>query len=412
MPRSSPRHGGEKVIDFAVAAPAADPGAIEAAAAAAMAGLREELTGPTGTAGGGYYPTGVPLLREAIAGRYRARGVATAAEQILVTAGAMGAVHLLACSVFSRGGTMLVEQPTYPTALDALRATPGRLVPFPVTSAGWDLERMASVFRRLRPRFAYLIVDFHNPTGALLDLPGRQMLVAAAREAGTLLVVDETNLELDLDGRSLPPPLAALDADARVLSVGSMSKAFWGGLRVGWIRAAPTLVAELAAARHRIDLANPVLDQLVAAHLLAHADEHLPARRGELAARRDVLAGALRAARPQWHWRLPTGGLCLWVLLDDAVSTRLMTTALRHGLRLVHGPRFGLGETPEQQAALERFVRLPYVLPPAALREGVRRLAAAHDELAEPAEPAEPAGRQASAGGVQRRLTVTPGGSG
>ena len=87
-----------------------------------------------------------------------------------------------------------------------------------------------------------------------------------------------------------------------------MSKAFWGGLRVGWIRASPGLVAELAAARHSIDLAGPVLEQLVAADLLAHAEEHLPARRRELAVRRDVLSAALRASQPRWHWRRPSRG--------------------------------------------------------------------------------------------------------
>ena len=263
--------------------------------AGAAAALHDELTGPAAAVTRGYYPTGVPVLREAIAARYRAHGVATSAEQILVTVGAMGALHLLACNVFARGGAVLVEQPTYPTALDALRATSARLVPFPVTSAGWDLDRLAELLRRLRPEFGYLIVDFQNPTGALLDLAGRAALVAAAHQAGTLLVVDETNLELGLDDRDPPPPLAAFDEHDRVLSVGSMSKAFWGGLRVGWIRASTTRVAELAATRHRIDLAGPVLDQLVAADLLADAEAHLRTRRRELAVGRDVLSATLRS---------------------------------------------------------------------------------------------------------------------
>ena len=343
--------------------------------ASSVAALHEELTGPAAAVSRGYYPTGVPVLREAIAARYRARGVPTSAEQILVTVGAMGALHLLACSVFASGGAVVVEQPTYPTALDALRATPARLVPFPVTSAGWDLDRLVGLLRRLRPRFGYLIVDFQNPTGALLDRAGRAALVAAAHQAGTLLVVDETNLELALDGADPPPPLAAFDEHDRVVSVGSMSKAFWGGLRVGWIRASATLVAELAAARHSIDLAGPVLDQLVAAGLLADAEAHLRTRRRELAVRRDVLSAALQASLPQWHWRRPAGGLCLWVRLDAEISTAMMAAAARHGLRLTNGPRFGL------DATLERFVRLPYVLPPAQLREGVRRLTALHADV-------------------------------
>src|SRR5512143_837746 len=99
-------------IDFAVATPTPDPNAIESTVASAARALHDELTSPAALVSRGYYPTGVPLLREAIAARYRARGAATSAEQILVTVGAMGALHLLACSVFARGGTVLVEQPT------------------------------------------------------------------------------------------------------------------------------------------------------------------------------------------------------------------------------------------------------------------------------------------------------------
>jgi DNA-binding transcriptional MocR family regulator len=163
-----------------------------------------------------------------------------------------------------------------------------------------------------------------------------------------------------------------------------MSKAFWGGLRVGWVRASATLVGQLGAARHSIDLAGPVLDQLVAADLLADAEAHLRTRRRELAQRRDVLSAALQASLPQWHWRMPAGGLCLWVRLDADISTAMMTAAAGHGLQLTNGPRFGLDGDP----ALERFLRLPYVLPPAPLREGVRRLAAAHADVSA-AQPAE-----------------------
>jgi DNA-binding transcriptional MocR family regulator len=181
-------------------------------------------------------------------------------------------------------------------------------------------------------------------------------------------VVDEAMAELDLDGGP-PPPVAAYDpAGETAISIGSMSKGFWAGLRIGWVRAAPALVHRLVAARASLDLAGPVIEQLVAAELLRRADEILPARRDQLRARRDALAAALP---PQWRFVTPAGGLCLWVELDAPRSTALAAIADRHGVRVAAGPRFGV------DGAFERFVRLPFTLPEESLREAAARLAVA-----------------------------------
>ena len=147
-----------------------------------------------------------------------------------------------------------------------------------------------------------------------------------------------------------------------------MSKGYWGGLRIGWIRAAPAVIDRLVAARGCLDLASPVIEQLVAAELLAHADEILPRQRDLFRARRDALAAALPSA---WRFTLPSGGLCLWVELDAPRSTALAAIADHHGVRVAAGPRFGV------DGAFERFVRLPYALPEPVLVEAVSRLAVA-----------------------------------
>jgi DNA-binding transcriptional MocR family regulator len=153
-----------------------------------------------------------------------------------------------------------------------------------------------------------------------------------------------------------------------------MSKGYWAGLRIGWIRATPTLVHRLVAARASLDLAGPVIEQLVAAELLRRADEILPARREQLRPRRDALAAALPA---QWRFTPPPGGLCLWVELDAPRSTALAAIADRHGVRVAAGPRFGV------DGAFERFVRLPYTLPEETLREAAARLAVAWRSVSE-----------------------------
>jgi DNA-binding transcriptional MocR family regulator len=180
--------------------------------------------------------------------------------------------------------------------------------------------------------------------------------------------------ELHLD-REPEPPVAAFDAAGEtVLSVGSMSKGFWAGLRIGWVRAAPATVGRLVAARAAFDLAGPVIEQLVAAELLAHAGDVLATRREQLRARRAALAAALP---PGWRAPRPAGGLSLWVELDAPRSTALAAVADRHGVRVAAGPRFGV------DGAFERFVRLPYTLPEPILEEAAARLRLAWRAVAE-----------------------------
>lgn len=125
-----------------------------------------------------------------------------------------------------------------------MREAGARLVPVAMEEGigGWDMNRWRQVLRDSAPRLAYVVADFHNPTGALADEQQRRDLVDAARSAGTVLVVDETMTELRLDADvAMPRRVCAFDpAGSTVLTVGSASKAFWAGMRIGWVRAAPT----------------------------------------------------------------------------------------------------------------------------------------------------------------------------
>jgi DNA-binding transcriptional MocR family regulator len=230
--------------------------------------------------------------------------------------------------------------------------------------------------RSVRPTVAYVIPEYQNPTGHLMPMPLRERLAAAVHTAGTDLVVDESFVDLPLaTDHSALPPLAALDRHARVLTVGGMTKPYWGGLRVGWIRAAAPVVARLSARRVAVDRAGPVLDQRVALRLLERADEVLAARRALLTRRRDTLLAALRARLPGWSVTVPSGGTCLWVELDAPVSTALAQAAQGHEVRLAPGPTFGV------DPGLERFVRLPFTLTEDELVDAVDRLALARSDV-------------------------------
>ena len=165
-----------------------------------------------------------------------------------------------------------------------------------------------------------------------------------------------------------------------------MSKTFWAGLRIGWVRASPALVQRLAAARAALDISSPVLEQLIAVELLAGADAVLERQRAGARARRDIFAAALHEHLPAWRFRTPDGGLSLWVELDAPRSTALAAVADRHGMRLAAGPRFGV------DGAFERFTRLPYSLPAPVLEDAASRLAVAWRAVTEAgvsvAEPA------------------------
>ncbi len=371
----TPGQSPSEMLDLAVAAPGPPPAILEAATEAAALRLPGQLLEMREIAGHGYHPAGLPELRARIAERFAVRGAPTTGEQIMVTSGAQGALHLLAGRLLGPGDVVLVEQPTYPNALEAFRRTGARLVPFPVTTDGWDLDLLAETLASVRPRLAYLQPDFQNPTGALLDNRGRELIVAAARRSGTLLLIDETHVELDLAGRQMPSPVAALERDGQVVTVGSLSKVVWGGLRIGWIRSAPRMIAELVAERSGVDLGGPVLDHLIGAEVLERMPGVLDARRRALTGSRDLMLDALARHLPEWTCPAPGGGLSIWARLDGPYSSDLEAAAGRHRVRLAAGPRFGVDGT------LERFLRLPYTLPVDQLEAAVIRLASAHSSL-------------------------------
>ncbi|QKG19496.1 GntR family transcriptional regulator with aminotransferase domain-containing protein [Actinomadura verrucosospora] len=379
MSSAEPVHGGRygmahpvpddpAFIDLGCATPGAPEIFGEAVAAAV-----EEL--PRYSGGPGYEPAGLAGLREVIAAGYEARGVPTRPDQIVVTTGAQHAFTLLTQTLVEPGDPVMVERPTYPHALGALRRRGARLVPVGVNE-GWDLELVAGSMRQAAVRMAYTIADFHNPTGRLMSADDRAALVDAARRADAFVVADETFADLahDPDAPRMPP-VAAFDTGGRVATIGSASKLMWGGLRIGWIRTTGPLARRLVLAREPFDMASPVLDQLIVRELLLRIEDVRAERAATLLRNRDALAAALRERLPGWEFRLPDGGMSLWARLGAPVASVLAETAERLGVRIVAGPVFGV------DGVLEDYVRLPYVLPPDTLRDAVERLALAYRDV-------------------------------
>lgn len=328
---------------------------------------------------------GLPQLRSLLAERYTRQGLATTPEQILVTSGAMAALTLLVDRAGHRHRPILVENPTYPGALAVLRRRGAPLVPIPVGVEGWS--GAAELIASSRAALAYLTPDFHNPTGTLMPARLRREIATAARRHDVTVVVDETMRDLDL---RTPPEAIPHLAGPAVVNIGSTSKVLWGGLRVGWLRASAALVRELLLHPLQAQLSPPPLEQLIAGDLLADVAEILGERRTQLRTQRDHLA-ALLARHDGWTYRVPAGGLTIWLQLNGTTGAAVAARARSRGLALSPGPQFSADRT------LTNCLRLPFTATPdvltraiglltsppspgGAVRRGARRSSAADGE--------------------------------
>ena len=354
------------VVDFAVAAPAASE-SVHFAYRRALEMLPPHLAGP------GHEPFGLESLRSAIAERYTRLSCPTLPEQVMVTNGALHGFALVLKLLAGPGDRVVIDHPTYPHAIDAIQHAACRPVPVGLHGDGWDVEALEAAIRQTSPRLAFLIADFHNPTGLCMERETRARISELGARTRTMMVVDETLADLWLDAPP-PPPLAAYDEAERVISLGSTSKAYWGGLRIGWIRASRPVIEALARVRPTMDLGSPVLEQL-AAGVLLDADSGLEARRRLLREQRRKLLELLALYFPDWRVKVPAGGLSLWAELPEAIGTPLAAAALSCGARIAAGPRFGV------EGAFARFVRLPFALPEAELERGIGRLALAYQAV-------------------------------
>jgi DNA-binding transcriptional MocR family regulator len=359
---------GDGVIPLACAAPDTPPPEV----AEAYAGVAAALSRTTGDIG--YYPAGHPALRSAIAGRYTEHGIRTGPEQIVVTNGGQQALSLLARALLAPGDRVLVEGPTYPGALEAFREQAAVPCSLPVGLGG-----LAAAAGRQHAAMAYVISTFQNPTGSVLPPLARQALVQAAAAAGVPLVDDEVMSDLAFPGVPVPPPLAS---HGGVISVGSISKSVWGGLRIGWVRAAEPLIARLARLLAVYDLGGNVPAQLAAADLLPRLDAMSLRQAAGRQARHDHLRAELARRLPDWEAPPVPGGQTLWVRLPHGDGTSFAQTALRHRIAVLPGS--GL----DASGQCQDHVRLHFVAPPDVLTEAVRRLAEAWRAYHPPPTPA------------------------
>jgi DNA-binding transcriptional MocR family regulator len=338
------------VLSLACAAPQDPPPELTAALSRAIGRL------PTGDIG--YYPLGLPALRAAIADRYCRQGLATTADQILVTTGGQQALSLIIQLFVAPGDHVVVQTPTYPGALELVRHTAAVITPVAA-------DDLATAISSGRPRLAYVNPTNHNPTGATMSALVRRRLVESAGD--TVLIDDEVLADLSFSGQR-PPGLATY---GRVLTVGSVTKLLWGGLRVGWIRGATGDIAQLGRLKAIHDLGCAALEQLAVADLLPSVEPVVAARVAELRVRHDHLCAELGKHLPSWSFEPAAGGQCLWVRLPAGDASAFAQVALRHRVAVLPGAALGQWDS---------YLRIPFTASVDELSLAVQRLAAAwHD---------------------------------
>lgn len=366
----SPLPGIATTLDLSTAALSAGP-EIHQAYANALIALPEHL-GSTG-----YDQQGLPELRHVIAQHYAARGLPTQADQIMVVNGALSGFGLILRLLTGPGDRVVLDHPTYPMALTAIKGASCRAVPVSLTEDGWDTDGLAATIAQTSPRLAYILADFHNPSGRCMDVATRAAVAEIAARTRTTIVADETMVDLWYDAPP-PLPLASFDDADWVITLGSAGKSFWGGLRLGWIRASTRTIASLIQIRDSLDLGSPVLEQLATINLFNDAENFLPQRRQMLRERRDACAQAIRELFPDWKITVvPQGGLSWWIELPKPLATVFAARAESIGIRIGAGPRFGT------EGAFERYLRLPFTLEPAQMRTALERLQPVWESVAQ-----------------------------
>ncbi|MEW1925128.1 PLP-dependent aminotransferase family protein [Streptomyces sp. NPDC088360] len=319
---------------------------------------------------------GEPALRTVVAGRFSARGLATGADDLMVTTGSQQALSLLATALIEPGETILVENPCYLAALQAFAFAGARVVAVPCDEAGIDPDALDELVALHRPKLLYTVPTFQNPTGRTLPAERRAAIAGIAARRGLWIVEDDPYGELRFEGERVPWIASYPGAEDRTVLLGSFSKVMAPGLRLGWLRAPAALLRACAIAKQAADLHTPTVNQLAAARYLA--DNDLDAHVARVAAaygeRRDAMLSGLADALPQGSsWGRPEGGMFVWAKLPDGYDTAaLLPEVVKHDVAYVPGAPFYAGE-PDVATLRMCFVTQS----PDEIAEGLRRLGGA-----------------------------------
>ena len=286
---------------------------------------------------------GVMPLREAVAERY---GVPV--DRVQITSSSQQGIDVCTRVLVDPGDVILTSSPSYLGALQSFRSYRADIRGVAHID---DIDSFRDAYVRVieqalsegkRIKFLYMIPDFQNPSGESLTLEERKMLVELARRYGFLIVEDSPYRELRYEGEDIPT-MYSIDPDI-VIHLGSFSKIFAPGFRLGWAIAHPEILDKIYVCKQSLDLCPPVFDQYVAAEFLRSEslDANLSKSIELYKGKRDLMLSLLEKHMPQEvHWTHPQGGLFLFLTMPgDFDAVKFYDTALDAGVAYVAGEFF------------------------------------------------------------------------
>jgi 2-aminoadipate transaminase len=325
-----------------------------------------------------YSPTeGYGPLRAQVAARMNALwGTTHTMDEILIVTGSQQGLDLVGKLFLDEGDEILCESPTYVGAISAWNVMQPRWVEVPTDENGMviaELERLLATCRR--PKFIYAIPNFQNPSGKTWSLERRRQLMEVATRNGISVVEDNPYGEVRFEGSHIPP-LRTMDPQNLVIGLGTFSKIFCPGLRVGWIAASQPVLGKLVLLKQGADLHTPTLNQMQVSAAMEAGDFDTRIQRiaSVYRERRDAMTRALeREMPPGVRFTRPAGGLFLWLEFPAGIDGRqLLQRCMDAGVAFVPGegffPNGGHGNT----------ARLNYSnMPVERIEEGIRRMGVA-----------------------------------
>jgi DNA-binding transcriptional MocR family regulator len=315
---------------------------------------------------------GSPVLRDRVAMLMAEEGLAVDPEDVVITTGAQQALDLIGKVLLDPGDEIVVEAPSYVGALSAFSAYEPRFVPVELDEDGMIVEQLEeALVRGARPKFVYTVPNFHNPAGVTMSYVRREQLVSLCREARVPIVEDNPYGLLRFEGEHRPT-LRSLDPQ-NVIYLGTVSKVFSPGVRVGWAVAEPGVLQRLVLAKEAADLCGSNLTMLVTERYLAGETWRTNLARlvDTYRSRRDAMLTALLEHFPaSARWTRPAGGFYVWVALPSYVDTRAMlAAAVERRVAYVPGTAFYADGSGKER------MRLAFSFPSEGrIEEGVRRL--------------------------------------
>ena len=294
----------------------------------------------------GYLP-----LREMIAQQSKRYGIEVTPENILITSGSQQALDLLGKIFINPGDHIVVENPTYVGALQALNAYGAEYIPVPTDEEGMVTSELEKSLRS-SPKFIYVLPNFQNPTGVTLSFERRLQLIELSEKYGVPIIEDDPYGQLRFEGDNLPP-IEVLDSQTRaqggcysgnVIYTSTFSKTLSPGIRLAWVIAPPEVIHKLVLAKQGTDLHTATFNQMIAYEVGKNGfiNEHVKYIRKIYKERRDVMLDTLEEHMPEGvKWTHPEGGLFLWMTLPECIDSReLLTEALKFKVAFVPGCSF------------------------------------------------------------------------